>query len=371
MARHVAERAAAEVEEAAPGEGVVHVLAELPGIVHVRVVGILVQERTLRRRGEPRVPVEAVANLLALGMALHPLRDILALRPHGAVCPHVDFRDVAEDAALDHFRAAAHRIEGRTLVAHLDDHAVLLGRLVEVVEFPERAHERLLHVHVDALLHRADRDGSVDVVGRGDGHRVDAEEGARVEKLAVVREEGNFVHVEVNAVLRQTQLGRFAGLVVGVAERDDVHEAALEHRRPVAVALAHHAHDCEANLVAAAAPRVAAAAGRQGRDARRALEESSSVSVELHDFPLLVLFSAYSGAKSSLNFTRKSVRRQASFFSKVLFSLVAFRAERLVGGRISGGRRTGGSPSAQDVSCFRPFDAPLQFSTCERRGNGL
>ncbi len=215
-------------------------------------------------------------------MALHPLGHVHALRPHGTVRPDVDLLHFAEDAALDNLSATAHRVEGRPLVAHLDDHAVILGGLVEVVEFPERTHERLLHVHADTLLHRADGDGRVDMVRRRNGHRVHAQEGAGVEELAVVREERHRVHVEVDAFLDELHLRAITRRVVGVAERDNVYESALEHRRPVAVALAHHADDGEAYLAAAATPRVAAAAGRQGRNARRALEESSSSHVESH-----------------------------------------------------------------------------------------
>ena len=274
VARHVAERARAEVVEPAPGERVVDVLVELPRIVHVGVIRILVEERALRGRCEPGVPVQPVADLVALRMALHPVGDGLALRPHGAVRPHVDLLRVSEDAALQHLRAATHRGEGGPLVAHLHDHVVVLRRAVEVVELPEGAHERLLHVDVDALLHRADRHRGVDVVGRGDRHRVDAEHPGAVKELAVVGEERHAVHVEVDAVLRKPLLRLLAHRVVGVAERDHLDEARLQHRRPVAVALAHHADRGEPYLLPAA--RADASADGEGRSPRKTSDEAPS-----------------------------------------------------------------------------------------------
>ena len=291
VARHVAERAAAEVEEAAPREGVVDVLAELPGVVDLRVRRVLVEEGARLRRGEPGVPVETLAHRIALRMGLHVVRHALTLRPHGAVRPHVDLRHVAEDAALDDLRAAAHRVERGALVAHLRDDAHLAGGTVEVVEFPERAHERLLHVDVDAELHRLDRDGRVDVVRRGDGHRLDAELHAVVEQLAVVGVERHLHRVEVEA-RRQLALLAFVGdrrrrarphVRVRIAHRDDLGEAALHHRHPVRIALAHHAHDREADLVAELpdAPGPLRRMARQ-REASGDAQEPSSAEIQLH-----------------------------------------------------------------------------------------
>ena len=165
VARHVAEGARAEVEEAAPGERMIHVLAELPGVIDVGAGGIHVEERTLLGGAQPDVPVEGLRNRVARRAAGDVLLDVEALRPHGTVRPHVHFLHVAEDAALEDLHVAAEAVAARTLVAHLGDDAVLLGRLAEVLGLPEGAHEGLLHIDVDAHLHRADGDWGVHVVG--------------------------------------------------------------------------------------------------------------------------------------------------------------------------------------------------------------
>ena len=290
VAGHVAERAGAEVEEAAPRERVVDVLAEVPRIVDVGVLRILVEERTVGGRGEPRIPVETLADGIALRVVLDPLCNALALRPHGTVRPNVDFPDVAEDAALEDLGAAAHRVERRALVAHLHDYAVLAGGLLKVLELPEGADEGLLNVDVDALLHRLDRDRRVDVVRRRDRHRVDAELVGVVEELAVVGVERNLREVEVGEVLLRLFKRLVQHVGVCIAERDHLDEAGLEHRRPVAVALAHDTDGREADLLSwLAGMRREASARAKQRNARETAEKTSSAGIDHLCFPFWLL----------------------------------------------------------------------------------
>ena len=209
----------------------------------------------------------------------------------------MDFLDVAEDAALDDLDVAAETVARRTLVAHLAHDAVRLGGLEELLRLPERAHERLLHVDVLAHLHRADRDGGVHVVGRRDGDRIELR-AHLVEHLAVVREERHLRGVEAEGggqlALLLLALDVAGGLrdrrAVRVTERDDLGEAALDHRHPVAEALAHHAAHGEADLLLAQPTGAAAAArsedGEPGRK-RGGPEEASPIHLETH---LNVLF---------------------------------------------------------------------------------
>ena len=296
VAGHVAERAAAEVEEAAPGECVVDVAAEVPRVVDLGALRVLVEERTVLGRREPGVPVEPLADGVAVGAApLDVVGDAGALRPHGAVRPDVHLGDLAEDPALEDLGAAAHGVEGRALVAHLHDDAVLLGRPVEVVELPEGPDERLLDVDVDALLHRLDGDGRVDVVRRRDRHRVDLELVALLEELAVVGKERNVGEVDPREVLLSLAERLVAHGGVRIAPGDELREAALDHRRPVAVALAHHADGGETDLAARSAPDGEHVSGRaNGGDARDSPEESPSACFDTHFvsfcFPFVFVF---------------------------------------------------------------------------------
>ena len=72
VASHIAEGTRAEVVETAPRERVVHILAELPRIVHVGICRIHIEERTLLSGSEPSIPVETLTDGIALRMALHP-----------------------------------------------------------------------------------------------------------------------------------------------------------------------------------------------------------------------------------------------------------------------------------------------------------
>ena len=85
------------------------------------------------------------------------------------------------DAAAD-FDAAARAVAGAAVVAHLGDHAVLLGDPLEVARLPDRPHQRLLDIDVAAQLHRLDRRPRVGVVGGRDDHRPLGPEQSRTRK---------------------------------------------------------------------------------------------------------------------------------------------------------------------------------------------
>ena len=71
------------------------------------------------------------------------------------------------------------------LVAHLGDQLRILAREVEQrAALLDRVGQRLLHIDVDAALHRHPRRDGVVMVGRGDDDRVDVL--LRVEHAAVV-----------------------------------------------------------------------------------------------------------------------------------------------------------------------------------------
>ena len=86
-------------------------------------------------------------------------------------------------------------------------------------------------------------------------------------------------------VVRDVRRGVLDGVRVGVKEGHHFGEAALDHRHPVAEALAHHARDGEADLAGAAIAggRLCAAASC-GRECGSAANELSSVQIELHLF---------------------------------------------------------------------------------------
>ena len=172
----------------------------------------------------------------------------------------------------DCFAAQPHRNTG--LMAHLDDNAVFFSRPAEVIKFPKRAHKRLLNENMNPLAHRLDGDGGVDVVGGRNRHRLDAEQSGVVQKLAVVRIERHAVHIEIDAVADKTHLGVMALGVIAVAERDDFDLAGLKHRRPVGIALAHHADDGKLDLLFSA--RAHAAADRKSRSSGETADEISS-----------------------------------------------------------------------------------------------
>ena len=246
MAGHIAEGARAEVEKSAPAERMIDVLAEVPRIVALLTGLVRALEVAHLGGGEPGIPVKTVLHLV--GGTLGCRGGGETLRPHGTVRPDMNFLDLAEDAGLENLRAAAQAVEGAALVAHLHADAAVAGGAVEVVEFPQRAHERLLDVDVDAHLHRGNRDRSVHVVGARNRHRVDADSACVVEKLTIVGVEGNLGKIERRAHLLELSLRGRNLLGVGIADRDELGLAGLDHGIPVGKALAHNADGGKADL---------------------------------------------------------------------------------------------------------------------------
>ena len=70
----------------------------------------------------------------------------------------------SEDSALQYLDGTPQRCAGAALMSHLSHHAAFSGDLLEAVQLPKRAHQRLLHIHVDALPHGTDGNGGVRVV---------------------------------------------------------------------------------------------------------------------------------------------------------------------------------------------------------------
>ena len=281
VACHVAERAATEVDESAPVERMVHVrrnhLLGLPRIERGRAGRICAAVRAHLRRADPRIPVEPRRNRV-LGRPDRRLLRNESLRPHRTVRPHVHFLHVAENAAAHDLHAAPHAGHRGSLVAHLRHHAIGLRRVVEVLRLPERAHERLLHIAVDAHLHRADRNRRVHVVGRRNGHCLDAELLLVVKHPAVVRVERNLrEHVGIAELLDLLVVQHRCALVrVRIAERHNLHKPGLQHRHPVREALAHDAHRRQTDLAGALAPVRAAPGRAEHRHSPDSAEETSS-----------------------------------------------------------------------------------------------
>jgi hypothetical protein len=124
----------------------------------------------------------------------------------------VDFVDRAEDAGLDQLDEPARPRVREALVAHLRRHFRRASCVGHPASLRHGVCEWLLAVHVLAEAHREERSRSVVVVGRRDGHGVDAR-AFLVEHLAVVL---------VPLRLREA-LVRLRGVrIVDVAERDDV-----------------------------------------------------------------------------------------------------------------------------------------------------
>ena len=200
VARHIAQRPAAEIVKSAPVEGIVE-LVLLLGVF--RSAGSV---RTRRSPAQPEIPIERRRNRL-FGRHFRQ-----TLRPDRTIGPGVHFGDVADLARPDHFGALPAAFIGVALVAHLRRDVVLGGRFRELARLPDRARQRLLHVHVLAALHAAGSRRGVHEIGNRDDDRVDAA-AFLVEHLAEIPILGRLVE------LREDRPGRD---IVDVAQRHDV-----------------------------------------------------------------------------------------------------------------------------------------------------
>ena len=201
VAGHVAQRAAAEVVEPAPVERLVEEAAVAVGF------GLAARrEGPLFGHAEPQIPIQRGRNRIFLRNLREPLR------PHRPVAPGVHFGDVADVAVPDDLRGLPRAFVGIALVAHLRGDLVFRGRLAQLARFPDRAHQRLLHVHVLAALHAPHGRRGVHVVRYGDDHGVDV--------LAFLIQ-----HLPEVFVLRRLVEARERGggaAVVHIAERHDI-----------------------------------------------------------------------------------------------------------------------------------------------------
>ena len=84
------------------------------------------------------------------------------------------FTNVADLASPDHFAELTGSFVGVALVAHLSGHTVLASGLAQFARFKNKMSQRLLHVHVNPTFHSPGGGHGVCVIGRRDGHCVDA-----------------------------------------------------------------------------------------------------------------------------------------------------------------------------------------------------
>ncbi len=172
-------------------------------------------------------------------------------------------RHVPDRAVLDPFADQPELLAGVALVAHLGLHLVLAGGLGQHAGLPHGARQRLLNVDVLAPLHGGHRNHGVQVVRRGDDHRVDVL--LLVEHLA-----------EIRPLLRVGILLEDGGRVLGVhvAQGHDVLARALGD-----VVLPHAADADAGDVQLLARGRVARAAqdvpghNRECRHGRRRADE--------------------------------------------------------------------------------------------------
>ena len=149
---HVTHRAGAVIPPAAPLEGMI------TGIV-----------RPHFGRSDEGIPID----MIRYGLLRQTLGHSRGLRPHGAVGPHVTFLDLANGAGPQRLHALAHASARGALVAHLRANLVLLRHQPHLARFPHSMGQRLLAIHVNALVHRADGGRRVGVIRGGHGAGID------------------------------------------------------------------------------------------------------------------------------------------------------------------------------------------------------
>ena len=125
--------------------------------VEVRVIGVVAP---LHVGGpEPGRPIEARRRRGRRGLGL-------ALRPDGAIGPHMHLAHRADHAGADQFDNPAAVVAGMALVAHLGDHfRTSASQGVELAAFLDGVGQGFLHEHMQAALHRHARRNGVVMVG--------------------------------------------------------------------------------------------------------------------------------------------------------------------------------------------------------------
>jgi hypothetical protein len=99
----------------------------------------------------------------------------------------VHFLHLAEHTGFEPFLHEADALPAVALIAHHRLHAVLFGGLLQRAHLPDVMRQRLLHKEVLLCLHRGHGGREMDVIRRGDEHRVDLA-ALLVEHLAEVGE---------------------------------------------------------------------------------------------------------------------------------------------------------------------------------------
>ena len=193
--------------------------------VEVGVVGVVAPVDI--GRADPGVPVEAGGRRRG-GGAGH------ALRPDRPVGPHMHLAHRADHPAPDQFDHAAPVVSGMALVAHLGDELRIgLRQPQQQATLRLRIGQGLLHIDVDAALHRPTGGDGVVMVGRGDDDGVDVL--PRIQHPPVVGEALGFVV----GLLQRHAGGEEVPLLVGerlqhmvvvhIGGGDDVLAGQLEH----------------------------------------------------------------------------------------------------------------------------------------------
>ena len=267
----------------------------------------------LRRRAEVQIPVESRRHRRIVGRhggahrVVHrahvPLRARIrwrrgrrriggartrnTLRPvaHRTIGPHVHFTDLAQHTRLDDLRNAVRAFHRVALIAHLRGQLrVGQGRLLQQAHLVYRIRERLLDIHVLAERHRGQGDGGMQVIGRGNQHRVDVllllE---HLPKIRVLR--GVLIRLAKLHILRRRLAGaRLEPRVEGALHIREVHiahgdDVLGEHLRHVA-----HAHATDANardVELSAGGAIAGATEHGARHNHRAEGERGAVGHEV------------------------------------------------------------------------------------------
>src|ERR1019366_9543647 len=136
-------------------------------LLNKRLVGVITRgKRPGRGAAEPEIPIEGVGNGCRRRDGHH------LLRPTGTAGPGMDLFNLADLSRPEDLAGDARGIVRVALVAHLGGDFVFFGRRREEAGLPREAGQRLLHVHVLAMLHAGPGADGVHVVGRANHHGV-------------------------------------------------------------------------------------------------------------------------------------------------------------------------------------------------------